>query len=157
MRIGVSGHQRLPSEAVAYIRQGITAFLDTMKSGLIGVSSLAAGADQVFASAVLEAGGRLHVILPCHNYEGSFDTQSSLDGFWALFKRAEKVDLLDHPEPSEEAFLDAGRRVVDSSDLLLAVWDGKPAKGRGGTGDAVEYARSRGTKVEVIWPEGVTR
>jgi hypothetical protein len=46
---------------------------------------------------------------------------------------------------------------VDRSDVLLAVWDGQPARGPGGTGDVVAYARARGTPVEVVWPAGAAR
>ncbi len=50
-----------------------------------------------------------------------------------------------------------GRAVADGCDLLLAVWDRKPAAGLGGTADVVAYARKRGTHVQVIWPEGASR
>jgi hypothetical protein len=46
---------------------------------------------------------------------------------------------------------------VDRSDVLLAVWDGRPARGFGGTGDVVAYARRRGVPVEVVWPRGAER
>jgi len=67
------------------------------------------------------------------------------------------VETLSFDEPSEEAYLAAGCRVVDMSDVLLAVWDGQPARGKGGTGNIVEYARSRATRVEIVWPKGITR
>ncbi len=51
----------------------------------------------------------------------------------------------------------AGRAVADRSDLLLAVWDGAPAAGLGGTADIVRYAEERGKAVEIIWPEGARR
>ncbi|MEO5877101.1 MAG: hypothetical protein ABIQ26_19070, partial [Streptosporangiaceae bacterium] len=60
-------------------------------------------------------------------------------------------------EPTDEAYLVAGHRVVKRSDLLLAVWDGRPAGGLGGTADIVAYARDRGTEVGVIWPPGARR
>jgi hypothetical protein len=40
---------------------------------------------------------------------------------------------------------------------LLAVWDGKPARGHGGTADVVAAAREQGRTVRVIWPAGSTR
>jgi hypothetical protein len=46
---------------------------------------------------------------------------------------------------------------VDLSDLLIAVWDGKEAKGKGGTADIVRYARERDTEVVVLWPPGGSR
>jgi hypothetical protein len=53
--------------------------------------------------------------------------------------------------------MDAGKVVVDRSSVLVAVWDGQPSRGLGGTADVVRYARERGVPVEVIWPEGATR
>ena len=38
-------------------------------------------------------------------------------------------------------YLAAGCRVAALADLLLAVWDGEPARGRGGTADVVAFAR----------------
>ncbi|WP_041624991.1 hypothetical protein [Stackebrandtia nassauensis] len=42
-------------------------------------------------------------------------------------------------------------------DQLIAVWDGQPARGYGGTADVVDYARDHGIDVTVIWPEGAKR
>ena len=42
--------------------------------------------------------------------------------------------------------------MVDHSELLIAVWDGKPAAGLGGTGDVVSYARQSGKHVYQIDP-----
>lgn len=42
-------------------------------------------------------------------------------------------------------------------DVLLAVWDGMPPDGRGGTGDTVQLARARGVPVTVVWPPGAER
>lgn len=47
--------------------------------------------------------------------------------------------------------------LVGMADRLLAVWDGKPARGFGGTADVVAYARRVGVPVDVIWPEGAVR
>jgi len=39
----------------------------------------------------------------------------------------------------------------------VAVWDGKPARGVGGTADIVSYARQKGVPVAVLWPDGAAR
>jgi len=51
----------------------------------------------------------------------------------------------------------ASKLMVDEADELYAVWDGKPARGYGGTADVVAYAREHGTPVRVIWPDGARR
>ena len=51
-----------------------------------------------------------------------------------------------------EAFLAAGRYIVDHCDVLFAVWDGLPAGAMGGTGDVVEYARRSERRVVHLNP-----
>jgi len=74
-----------------------------------------------------------------------------------LLKAAGSQVQLDYERPSEEAFMAGGKAVVDGCDILLAVWDGKPAAGLGGTADVVAYAKESGKPIEVIWPEGASR
>jgi hypothetical protein len=40
---------------------------------------------------------------------------------------------------------------------LVAVWDGQPAAGKGGTADIVDYARRHGIEVRIVWPPGTSR
>jgi hypothetical protein len=40
-----------------------------------------------------------------------------------------------------------GRATVAHCDVLIAVWDGKPPRGRGGTGEVVQLALTRGTAI----------
>lgn len=47
--------------------------------------------------------------------------------------------------------------LVRLSDEVLAVWDGLPARGYGGTADVVTFAENNGIPVRVVWPEGATR
>lgn len=154
--VGATGHQHVPPEATAHVTSGIREVVHSHRTGLVGVCSLATGADQLFARAVLDAGGALHVVVPCDKYEETFQG-ADLAAFHDLLQQAEQVETLRHPEPIEEAFYAAGRRVVDLCDVLIAVWDGEPARGLGGTADVVEYARSGGRQVVVIWPPGVRR
>ncbi|OEV05450.1 hypothetical protein [Streptomyces oceani] len=47
--------------------------------------------------------------------------------------------------------------LVGLVEQLLAVWDGQPSRGYGGTAEVVAYARRMGVPVTVLWPEGATR
>ena len=40
-----------------------------------------------------------------------------------------------------------GRATVAHCDILIAVWDGLPPRGRGGTGEVVQLALTRGTAI----------
>jgi len=157
MVVGVTGHQDIPDAAFVFVEKGIVRVLRRLGSEFTGVSSLATGADQLFAETVLRMGGRLHVVIPCDKYETTFVDSRALDLFRHLLEKADMVEMLKHPRPSEKAFLDAGHRVVELSQVLVAVWDGREARGKGGTADIVYYARARGTEVVVVWPSGIAR
>ena len=47
--------------------------------------------------------------------------------------------------------------LVSSCDRLFAVWDGRTSMNKGSTASVVEYARSLGVPVEVVWPDGAER
>ena len=114
-----------------------------------GVSSLAEGADQLFAEIVLTLGKSLEVVIPCHNYESAFQNPIAAQQFRNLMNRASTSYSLHFEGPSEEAFYQAGRSIVEASDLMVFVWNGKPAKGHGGTADIVDYAHQLNR--EFVW------
>jgi hypothetical protein len=123
---------------------------------IVGISSLARGADQLFADIVLDRGGHLVGVVPCEKYEETFPNPVDLEKYRQLLKKADQIIQLDHIEPTEDAFWEAGKRVVGMSDILIAVWDGKPG-GKGGTADVVAYAESISKPVTVVWIEGLSR
>lgn len=156
MRVGATGHQNIPPESIAGIEVDIRKQLINDPK-LVGICSLAVGADQLFASIVLSLDGQLEVIIPSEGYEKTFDDSTSLEQYQFYLRSATTVHRLSFPEPSETAFLEAGKEVVNHSDRLIAVWDGKQAQGLGGTADIVAYARGRGLPTTVLWPKGLTR
>ncbi len=104
-------HQGIPNAALRFIEAKLSEALSSHHENLTGVSSLAAGADQMFAEAVLRHGSRLHVIVPCRRYEASFNENASLADYRRFVQRADRVETLNYPAPSETAFLAAGKRV----------------------------------------------
>jgi predicted Rossmann fold nucleotide-binding protein DprA/Smf involved in DNA uptake len=154
--LGVSGHQALPAAAVRPVIAGLREAVAEAGTEPIGVTSLAAGSDQLFATEILAAGGQLHAVLPCQGYEHMLE-EADRAPYRRLLEQARVVETLLFEKPSEAAFYAAGRRVVELSERLLAVWDGQPARGLGGTADVVAYARQQGREVWVIWPAGVSR
>jgi hypothetical protein len=128
----------------------------TPEADLLGLSSLAEGADQLFARAVLALGGSIEAVIPSAGYEATF-SGPALVGYRRLLKEAVRVHKQAFGEPGEDAFFSAGKYIVDNSDRLIAIWDGEAAVGLGGTGDVVQYARKRGVDVTVIWPPGAVR
>src|SRR5436190_23113300 len=155
--VGMTGHQGLPPRTAELVAAALRDKLAGYGSGLIGVTMLGPGADQLFARIVLELGGSLYVVVPATKYHDGFEDPAARRGYDELFARAGEVERLGHTDSTEQAHMDGGRTVVDRSSLLVAVWDGQPARGFGGTADVVAYARERGIPVEVVWPEGATR
>ena len=155
MRVGVTGHQRIGDESRwPKVEDEMARVISSCPKPFVGLSSLAIGADQRFAKIVLRTGGTLIAIVPFKGYERTFDDdQEALQSFRRLLAKASEVETLKWHESDESSFFAAGQRVADECDLLLAVWDGKPAAGLGGTADVVRYAKSRGRKVKQINPD----
>ena len=74
-----------------------------------------------------------------------------------LLSRATEVIHLDHVQSTSDAHMDASLRMIDGADELIAVWDGQPARGYGGTADVVAAAQEQDLPVTVIWPQGAER
>ena len=148
MRIGITGHQRLKEPSSwKWVSSELDSLLAQLESPLIGITSLAIGADQLFANAILRHGGSLEAVIPFTGYENTFSAGHDRQEYTRLLNSASKVEILEKRGSDEEAYLEAGKRVIDLSDILVAVWDGKPAAGLGGTGDAVNYALQTQRKV----------
>ncbi|HYP52057.1 MAG TPA: hypothetical protein VEQ42_00870 [Pyrinomonadaceae bacterium] len=142
MRVGISGHQRLRDPGGwEWVRGRMRDCLASLPPPVVGLTSLAVGADTLFAELVLELGGALEVIVPFAGYEGGFESEGDRREYRRLFGAAARVEVLGGNATDEEGYYAAGKRIADLSDLLVLVWDGKPAAGLGGTGDIAEYAR----------------
>ncbi|WP_460957915.1 hypothetical protein [Parasphingorhabdus pacifica] len=124
---------------------------------IVGVSCLARGADQVFAHAVLDCGGSLEVVLPARDYRERKVKPDNLAEFDELIGRATSVHTMSFAESNREAYMAASEHVLETVDSMIAVWDGQPSGGHGGTADVVEAARQRDLPVTVVWPKRATR
>lgn len=142
------------------------------------VSALAPGADQIGALAALATADampmwHLHAVLPfplpiyarlaAETLREQELAQAEIDAAVAqmadLADKAHRVLELADWQPSSESLLTQdwqsrryatiGQMLVRQADLLIALWDGNPGRGRGGTADVVSEARRSG--VPVIW------
>jgi hypothetical protein len=157
MRIAVSGHRGFSTEVESLIDYAVRAELTRYASDdLVGLSCLADGADQIFARAVVDSGGKLEAFVPAVHYRDALP-EAAHQGYDDLMLRAVAVHRLDHVESTSESHMDASIEMLKHADLLFAVWDGLPARSFGGTADVVSHAREIGVPVTVIWPEGAQR
>jgi hypothetical protein len=157
MRLGISGHRGLSPEVEAQVRADLTKLVDaTLAEDLVGISCIADGPDAWFAQDVLAHGGRLEVVIPAAEYRESLpDWHHSV--YDELAARAVDVHHTGMQESTSQAHQAGSEIIVGLADQLIAVWDGKPARGYGGTADVVAYAQRVGVPVRIIWPEGATR
>ena len=143
MKAGITGHQNLgDEETVAWVAESLANAVAQHKIDY-GFTSLAIGADQLFAQILRDRGIAYTAVLPCREIEKTFQTLEHLESYRRLFNSAASAETLNFIEPAEIAFFEAGKRVIDLSEIVIAVWNGLPAKGLGGTADAVKYAREQ--------------
>lgn len=170
LSIGVTGHriEVLPADGISDLRERIRNVLlliadagqevlererDCFATGpmqLRFVSPIADGADQIAAEVALELGWELQAILPFARdvYRASLANDDARKRFDRLVGRATcLLELPGDPESSLDAYVMTGRATVSHCDFLIAVWDGKPPRGRGGTGEVVQLALTRGTAI----------
>jgi hypothetical protein len=157
VRIGITGHSNLTPDSVSLVAADIRKMLTEHAGAFVGVSCLARGADQVFARVVLELGGQLDVVIPAADYLERKVKPDNRAEFAALIGQATNVRVLGFETSNRDAYAAANETVLGDVDALVAVWDGAPPDGKGGTGDTVHAARERGLPVMVVWPDGAAR
>ncbi|GAA1294305.1 hypothetical protein [Saccharothrix xinjiangensis] len=156
-RLAVTGHRGLSSHTEQLVDAALRDFVNARaEDDLVGLSCLADGADTLFARAVLDADGSLVVIVPARKYREQLP-ETHHAAYDHLMSSATDVIELDHVESDSSAHMDASLRMLHEADELVAVWDGQPARGYGGTADVVNAARRTGIPVTVIWPDDATR
>jgi hypothetical protein len=120
------------------------------------VSPLADGADQIAAEVALELGWQLQAVLPFtrEHYRGSLANHGARERFDELLDRAHcTLELPGDEERALESYVMTGRATVAHCDILIAIWDGLPPRGRGGTGEVVQLALTRGTAIVHLAPD----
>jgi|APTNR8051073442_1049403.scaffolds.fasta_scaffold05020_4 hypothetical protein len=176
LRVGVSGHR--PNKLIgkqdavdASLRIACAAFESALSDieneartrglyldqhALVRViSPLAEGADRMVAQLGVERGFDLQVVLPfpADVYERDFASEPSTSEFRHLLASATAVLALDGDSQTEEtrnrAYRDCGMTMLRQSDVLVAIWDGKPSEGSAGTGAIV--AEALASNIPVVW------
>ncbi|MFJ8230078.1 hypothetical protein ACIQ9E_08985 [Streptomyces sp. NPDC094448] len=156
--MAVTGHMDLTEGSVALVRAALRELLAGQGDGLTGVSCIAAGADSLFAEAVLEAGGRLVVVVPSRDYRAAKVKPGHAELFDRLHGAAAEVVVLPNETADRAAYEAANRELLARAERLVAVWDGTPPSGKGGgTADTVLEAQAAGIPVDIVWPEGASR
>lgn len=157
MRVGITGHRGLSAEVAGRVRvllrEAVTGY---DPAHLVGVSCLADGPDTWFAEAVLARGGRLEAVVPAAEYRDGLPAAHH-PLYDRLLGQAVRVHGTGLTASDPQAHMAGGELLVGLVDELLAVWDGRPARGAGGTADVAARARHQGVPVRVLWPAGAHR
>ena len=154
--LGFTGHRHLHKPEA--ISEAISRLLSSLRAEipgqLVGYSSVAIGADTLFAEACLKSGIPWTAILP--RPRDDFKSDFS-DSDWArtstLLRGAARVESLPPMADKDLGYLESGLATVEEADLLIAVWDQKAPRGTGGTAEVVAHARSLGKPIILVNPE----
>ena len=151
--VGFTGHRHLadPTGAAGAIRVSLESLRREMSGEWIALSSIARGSDQLFVQQTQALGLSWHAILPLPRAEFAEDFAPAE---WAAVEEtlatADHLRIIDESGDRKDSYLDCGIETVNGADVLLAVWDGDPARGKGGTAEVVQYALSIGKPVMII-------
>jgi len=150
-KIGISGKRFIASSERDAIKARLKVAIENclQKNGIqqfTGISSLAIGADTIFAELVLnDFKQELEVVLPfsVDKYEKDF-AGDDLTVFRSLIARASKVDIVNKREISGNAqrnqdYFDAGKGVATTADQMIFVIDELKPAGKGGTADVLGF------------------
>ena len=156
--IGATGHRDLRTADRPVLEQTTRRAIEELRdqcphTPLIVLSALAEGADRLVARVALDLGFSLIVALPMPQaeYEKDFDKPGSLDEFQALLGQAKWRFVVAEAENIEltglggnarsQRYALAGAFIVQSSQVVLALWDGVDTNKIGGTFQVVRYAQ----------------
>jgi hypothetical protein len=160
LKVGVTGHRKLGSDPGVswFVTAECVRILDRLRAlgelrrvPILAYSALAIGADQLFAQAAVGLGIPLVGVVPFDDYPADFE-EGEREVYDALLVRCREVYRLPIKRRSNKAYMEAGKWLVNQSDYVVAIWDGQPAAGLGGTGDVVAYAERKGRTVFRIDP-----
>jgi len=150
--VGFSGHRSIADSKV--IGDSISAALDDLASkcgAMVAVSSLAKGSDTLFVEEVVERKIPFLLVLPfpSDRFQQDFEAKDWQRVTPLLAKASHREEVSGTNSP-DEAYMETGALIVDRADVVIAVWDGKPSNGLGGTGDVVDYSRALGKPLKWI-------
>jgi len=143
----VTGHRNIPAEMGDFTKGELTKAVQAAIAGGYNhfISGFAAGIDLMFAEIVVSLRNRHAITLEAAiPYPGRMNTPDKM--FQRLIGECDFVKV--HSAGySKGCFMVRNRYMVDSSSLVIAVYDGRE---KGGTAATVRYAMKRGRTIKQI-------
>ena len=170
LRIGVIGHRKLdnPDLVTKHVESLFGQLEDILKPSEVAplkwavISPLARGSDRLVAQvAVDKEDTHLEVILPYEEkkYRDRMEPEDEPVEFDRLLDEATKITSLTAKAPDDPEttswYLDVGQALVDSSEMLVAIWrwDGSSPIGDDYTGKIIDYVLDSNRVVLWIHPD----
>lgn len=159
VRIGITGQRTLKNEplirdSLRKVLERIDQILAATPHHFVAFSSLSEGSDRLLASEVTAWPGlgnaltaRFELILPVpvEEYLEECASEESRDACVAFLNDASRISVVETTRRTRpEICEDIGQSIVQSCDVLVAIWDGRPAQTLGGTAEMMKYARMVG-------------
>lgn len=153
--VGVTGHRNIDihdARIGALVRREIGRLSRRYGNApLLILSGLAEGADRLVVDAAQASGGAHIAVLPLPDalYEQDFSTRKSRGDYARLRSSAKRViaapllasrrAIAEHGEPRNRQYAWIGAFIAKRADVLIALWDGAPSRGTGGTAQVVDW------------------
>ena len=168
IRVGVTGHRwELPAEVKDKVNEQLGQLQRRFAPRSAGsandvrlavISQLANGADRLVADCGLDYAkksgytARLEVVLPFQRDEYVRRQKFGDESRRHFDRLMEQAAFCSEPDEclvtkdgdSADAYTTANKKVIRRCDVLIAIWDGEPANGRGGTGHTLLMAAAQG-------------
>lgn len=167
--IGISGHRNIDSNdqnLKLLLTKELKKIID-INDNITLLSPLAEGSDRLFVHTAIEVGSdkidKLRVMMPFkkEEYLKDFESAESKKEFIAMTLEQDdkkykgigvEVNEVPCSQDKEDGYLKSGQWTANHSDILFVIWDGKPANGKGGTAEIVEFAKIKNKKIVMINP-----
>lgn len=167
--IGVTGHRlaRLDPAALPTIEMSVKKVLDAIDAALTVddasslrlVTALADGADSLVADGAIARNWTVDAVLPFarQDYAADFAAGEARQAYEQQLAKSHAVFELPGSRAGDGsiAYERAGHVVLTQCDVLIAVWDGGPSRGRGGAAHVVAEAVLQGIPVVHVDANGV--
>ena len=114
------------------------------------ISGMALGIDMICAEIVLELKKQyknvmLECAIPCLNQEKKWSSLQQ-ERYRKILKKADVVHYVSENEYTDKCMNDRNNYMVEQSDVIIAVWNGKPS----GTGNTIRLGKQKGCKIKII-------
>jgi class 3 adenylate cyclase len=157
---------RFPLQLEPLVSEAIQNQLERLDAKL-GYCSAACGSDILFAEALLARGGEVRIILPFAREEFIRDSVLPAGADWVnrfdqVIEQATEVIIVSQRQQGDRSLAyeysnqilyglaQMRANQLETTLTPLAVWNGKPGDGPGGTATMVQYWRNQGHQVQIV-------